>query len=137
MNAARRLRPIDIGKPRMRGWLRDNSQSASGRLVGDFTGQGPSESAYLLIDDATGKRRVVVVGHGAIRYDAIFDKVAGIGRVSGGSIDRVEWELKPQGEPNGGFYISARTADEICARGEVYAYSGFAGFPARTFDSYL
>jgi len=85
----------------MRGWLRDNSQTAGGRLVGDFTGQGASESAYLLIDDETGKRRVVVVGHGAIRYDAIFDKVTGIGRVNSGSIERNEWELKPQGKPDG------------------------------------
>lgn len=85
----------------MRGWLRDNDQTPAGRLVGDFSGQGPSESAYLLINEETGKRRVVVVGHGAIRYDAIFEKVAGIGRVSKDSIDRAEWELKPQGKPDG------------------------------------
>ena len=85
----------------MRGWLRDNGQAAGSRLVGDFTGQGASESAYLLVNAADGKRRVVVIGHGAVRYDAIFNRVDGIGRVSPDNIDRAEWELKPEGKPLG------------------------------------
>jgi len=85
----------------MRGWLRDNSQTAGGRLVGNFTGQGANRKDRRLSENQTGKRRVVVVGHGAIRYDAIFDKVTGIGRVNSGSIERNEWELKPQGKPDG------------------------------------
>jgi hypothetical protein len=34
-------------------------------------------------------------------------------------------------EPNGGVYIKKATMDQICKRGEVYAFSGYAGFPAR------
>jgi len=37
-----------------------------------------------------------------------------------------------QGEPPGGFYILEKTADRICASGEVYAFSGFNGFVSRT-----
>ena len=42
---------------------------------------------------------------------------------------------KPTGdEPPGGVYISARTLDQICRTGEVYAFSAFDGFPARDLD---
>jgi hypothetical protein len=37
-------------------------------------------------------------------------------------------------EPPGGFYIRAKTMDQICRNGEVYAFSGFDGFPARSLD---
>ncbi len=34
-------------------------------------------------------------------------------------------------EPSGGVYIRARTMDEICRTGEVYAFAGLQGFQAR------
>jgi hypothetical protein len=36
-----------------------------------------------------------------------------------------------QGEPPGGYYVTKSTFDRICREGEVYAFSRFAGFPAR------
>lgn len=96
----------------MRGWLRDNRQAAGTRLIGDFTGQGRSESAYLLVNLEDGKRRVVVLGHGAILYDAVFAKVTGIGRVSPDNIDRIEWEMKPQGKPAGEGLVIVFTGDQ-------------------------
>lgn len=41
-----------------------------------------------------------------------------------------------QGEPVGGFYIRANTFDRICQTGEVYAFSGLAGWKVRLFDLY-
>lgn len=39
---------------------------------------------------------------------------------------------KPTGEePPGGFYIAAKTMDQVCKAGEVFALSGYDGFPAR------
>lgn len=37
-------------------------------------------------------------------------------------------------EPPGGVYIKKATMDRICRTGEVFAFSGFAGFPARKID---
>lgn len=37
-------------------------------------------------------------------------------------------------EPPGGVYIRKKTVDEICRSGEVYAFSGYDGFPARELD---
>lgn len=34
-------------------------------------------------------------------------------------------------EPPGGFYVTKSTFDRICRQGEVFAFSRFAGFPAR------
>lgn len=42
-----------------------------------------------------------------------------------------------QGEPRGGFYITAKTFDKICREKEVIAFSGLAGFKARKVDNYV
>ena len=42
-----------------------------------------------------------------------------------------------QGEPCGGFYITAKTFDRICGEKEVIAFSGLAGFKARKVDNYV
>lgn len=39
-----------------------------------------------------------------------------------------------QGEPLGGFYITAATFDRICREEEVFAFSAFAGFKVRQLD---
>ncbi|MDP9267916.1 MAG: hypothetical protein M3P27_06265 [Acidobacteriota bacterium] len=76
----------------VKGWLRDNDQPAQGRLAGDFTGLGgATDAAYLLINDASRKRRIVLVGHGSGYYDVSFDKLDGIARLPHRFIERVEW----------------------------------------------
>lgn len=37
-------------------------------------------------------------------------------------------------EPPGGVYITAATVDQICRGGEVYGFSAYEGFPARTIN---
>ena len=39
----------------------------------------------------------------------------------------------PSGAPPGGFYVTAKTFDRIC-RDEVFAFSGFDGFPTQNLD---
>jgi hypothetical protein len=83
-------------------WMRDNDQKAQGRITGDFTGIGGiPDVAYLLTNDATGKRRVAIVGHGAGYYDVTFDKVDGIALLPHRYIDRVEWTTPLTAKPDG------------------------------------
>src|SRR4029079_15649945 len=86
----------------VKSWLRDNDQPAQARVAGDFTGQGgSSDAAYLFINEATGKRRIVFVGHGSAYYDVNFDKLDGIARLPHRFIDRVDWASPLAAPPDG------------------------------------
>jgi hypothetical protein len=87
--------------PAAAGWLRGNGQQASGRISGDFTGQGPVDAAYLLVNDETGKRRIVMVGHNALRFDSLFDQIGVIGLLPADKVSSTEWALSPSGTPDG------------------------------------
>jgi len=83
-------------------WLQNSDKSAQGRLAGDFTGSGgTSDAAYLLVNDDSGKRRIVLVGHGTGYYDVSFDKLDGIGLLPHRFIDRVEWAAPLPAPPDG------------------------------------
>jgi hypothetical protein len=83
------------------GWMRGNGQPFDGRLEGDFTGEGGGDSAYLLVNDATGKRRIVIVGHGSSYYDVEFNSIAGFGRLPQRYTDGVEWSAPIAGGSDG------------------------------------
>jgi hypothetical protein len=82
-------------------WLRDNDKQPAGRLVADFTGTGGSDAAYLLINDETGKHRVVMLGHGAAYFDVEFPQVAAIGIMPRHLADGVDWSSPPIQPPDG------------------------------------
>ncbi len=87
--------------PAAANWLRGNDQQPAARISGNFTGEGPTDAAYLLINDETGKRRVVMVGHNAMRFDTLFDQVGVIGLLPNDQVASVEWSLPPNGTPAG------------------------------------
>ncbi|MBI2678260.1 MAG: hypothetical protein HYX28_05725 [Candidatus Koribacter versatilis] len=83
-------------------WLRDNDEKPAGRMGGDFTGfGGGTDAAYLLINEDSGKRRIVLVGHGNAYYDVGFDKLDGIAVLPHRFIDRVEWAAPLALQPDG------------------------------------
>jgi len=47
-----------------------------------------------------------------------------------------DWVKGPKrhGQPDGSFWVDAKTIDEICADGDSFALSGFIGFPAQRID---
>jgi hypothetical protein len=87
-------------------WLRDNDQRAEGRMAGDYTGLGGSPDAgYLLINEDSGKRRIVLVGHGNTYYDVGFDKVDAIAVLPHRFIERTEWATPLTLQPDGDGFV--------------------------------
>jgi hypothetical protein len=83
-------------------WLRDNDERAEGRMAGDYTGLGGNlDAGYLLINQDSGKRRIVLVGHGVTFYDVGFDKLDGIGVLPHRFIERTEWAAPLPLQPDG------------------------------------
>lgn len=93
--------PSDFA-PSSLGWLRGNGQEPGGRVEADFVGDGTgADSAYLLVNDETGKKRVVMVGHGANYYDVEFDRLDAIARLPQRFMDGVEWSAPLLAQPDG------------------------------------
>lgn len=93
--------PADFG-PAAAGWLRGSGQEPSGRIEGDFVGDGSAtDAAYLLVNQSTGKKRIVMVGHGSGFYDVEFDRLDGVGRLRKRYLDGVPWEKPLVAPPDG------------------------------------
>jgi hypothetical protein len=95
------------------GWMRGNGQEPGGRIEADFVGAGNStDSAYLLINDQTGKRRVVMVGHGSGFYDVEFDHIDAVARLRSRYMSNVAWSMPLAGDPDGdGLVLVLNAAD--------------------------
>lgn len=93
-------------------WLRDNDKQPAGRIEGDFTGTGGSDAAYLLVNDSTGRRRVVLVGHGSEFFDVEFPQVAAFGIMPRRLADAVEWSAPPIQPPDGDGLVIVLNGDD-------------------------
>jgi hypothetical protein len=96
--------------------LRERKLTASGRILGDFTGRGRAgDSAYLLVDN-TGRRRVTLLAAGVVAYDAIFPQADFLARVPMSTLAKIEWSSQaPQFTADGDALLLVQNANDPAA----------------------
>jgi len=93
--------PSDFGNAGL-SWMRGNGQEPGGRIAADFVGAGnPADAAYVLVNDQTGQKRVVMVGRGSGYYDVHFDRLDAVARVHRRTMDSQPWAAPLVAQPDG------------------------------------
>ncbi len=96
-------------------FLRAHNLSSSGRVQGDFSGQGSAlDNGYLLID-GKGQRRVSLLAAGVVAYDAIFPRADLIARIPKNNLARIQWIVVPQSAPDGDALLVIQNANDPTA----------------------
>ncbi len=72
-------------------WLRQQGQTAEGRIVAPFGSNGTEGSAYLLKSRQEQSCRLVILVGGDVRYDATMPAIALAARIPRSALSRVEW----------------------------------------------
>lgn len=96
--------------------LQERNLAPSGHITADFSGDGnEDDSAYLLVD-AEGRRRVSMLAHGQVAYDAIFPKVDLMARVPNSNLTKIQWMTKsPQFTADGDALLVVQNANDPAA----------------------
>jgi hypothetical protein len=93
--------PSDFN-PAGAGWMRGNGQEPGGRIPADFVGAGnATDSAYVLVNEQTGKKRIIMVGHGSGYYDVEFDRLDAVGLVRNRYMGNQPWAQPLSAQPDG------------------------------------
>jgi hypothetical protein len=85
----------------------------SGRVAGDFTGNGTGQDAAYLLVNGEGKRRIVIVGAHQNRYDARFGAIALIARIPKDVVASIHWknDKAPAGVSGDGLLVVRDASD--------------------------
>lgn len=72
--------------------MRSFGSEASGRVAGDFSGNGNGQDAAYLLVNAEGKRRVVIIANRQKKYDAMYPSIGFIARVPKNAVNSIQWK---------------------------------------------
>ncbi|SRR5581483_5966574 len=97
-------------------WLRNNGVEFSGKIEGDYSGDGKPAAAYLLVN-AQGNKRVVLLSAHQNCFDSRFPAVRVVARVPRAMVKSIEWAGgKGPGEVQGdGLLLATGTGDQVSA----------------------
>ena len=95
-------------------WLRGSGVSPAGSIEGDFSGQqNGRDRAYVLVNKATGQRRLALLVANSEVYDTRFSALAGVTRFPRAEIDSVQWQddRKPENVTGDGLMLILKGDD--------------------------
>ena len=113
-------------------WLRSAGQPVTGRLTGDFTGDGDDSDVAYVLARPDGTKRIVVLENGHVMYDSRYTSIAAVARVPKSSVQSIEWNGAAPNRTDCDGLLIVRTANDH-ASGLVLFISGsrvVAGVPA-------
>ena len=93
-------------------WMEAEKQPATGRITGDFSGNGGDRDAAYVLARPDGTRRVVLLAAGINRYDATFTHVAIAARIPKSDLGAIQWTGDTALYSDGDALLIVRNADD-------------------------
>jgi hypothetical protein len=95
-------------------WMRNNGQTASGRVTGDFSGLNDGRDEALILRGPDGSFRVTVLISGERRSDLSYPELAAAARLPKSRLETVQWSGDPPENPDSdGLLLLVKSGDKI------------------------
>jgi hypothetical protein len=107
-----RAATADDFDPDAAAWLHDSGAAVSGRIAGDFSGNGANDDVAYVLVRSDGVRRIVLLASGLDRYDVRYPTIAIAARVSRSAAGGIEWVGRGPSEVDGDGLLIVRDASD-------------------------
>jgi hypothetical protein len=93
-------------------WLRSNGVAVTGRIIGDFSGQGSDQDVAYVLVRSDGAKRIVLLAAGEDRYDVRYPAIAIAARVPQSTLGGIRWIGPAPANVAGDGLLIVRAADD-------------------------